>query len=425
MGKRKVLWKVLGKECGRVILILAAGILTGFFALCLVHLLPVERMHQNVMQAKDAINAHAQTIPGYISTSIDNYTDSIMLNEAICPVEAPLIEKVIYNYQVNYFRQYDQQENLLRYLDGEEGYGYQGYTHYWGGHQVVLKLLLLVFDYADILMINLMLQTFLMFFVIIGLYKTKKDYVILPFLTAMLSIMPMTIGVCLQFCDIYYISLIGAACIVWKNDKIKQDKMYILFLILGMCTSYFDFLTYPLLSLGVPLVIALAYFDFGETIGKKVFYPIVYSIAWGVGYLGMWAGKWILGSILLPEAGSLSEALNSIAYRGSNCAGGEIVTLFDVLLKNLYVYLKWPTLILIGAVAVYFILKIIKRKHIDRNEIIICLPYLYICLYPLGWYMIAKNHSFEHAFMAYRELAIAAFAGLCLLARMARGKEEV
>lgn len=424
MSKGKCFWKIFGKVFAKTVLVLIAGILIGFFALCLVHLLPVERMYQNVLEAKDAINVHAQTIPGYESTTIDNYTDSIMLNEAICPVEAPLIEKVIYNYQVNYFRQYDQQENLLRFLNGEEGYRYQGYTHYWGGHQVILKLLLMVFDYADILVINLILQTFLLILIVVGLYKTQKKYVIIPLLSAVLSIMPMTIGVCLQFCAVYYILLTGAAYIVWRNDKIKAEKMYFLFLILGMSTSYFDFLTYPLLSLGIPLIIALAYIDF-DGMDRKMFYPIIYTVAWGVGYLGMWAGKWILGSILLPEAGSLSEALNSISYRGSNRAGGEIITLFDVLLKNLYVYLKWPIIILIGAIAIYFVFLIIKRKHINRTGLLLCVPYFLICFYPLGWYMIAKNHSYEHAFMAYRELAIAAFAGLCLLSRMADRKKEV
>lgn len=129
--KRKAVFNLL-KEAGKVMITLLAGIIIGFLALCLVHLLPVERMYQNVLASKDVINSHAQTIPGYESTAIDNYTDSIMLNEAICPVEAPLLEKVIYNYQVNYYKQYGQQENLLRYLEGEEGYRYQGYTHYWG-----------------------------------------------------------------------------------------------------------------------------------------------------------------------------------------------------------------------------------------------------------------------------------------------------
>lgn len=335
------------KSIAKMILILAGGIMLGFAALCLVHLLPVERMHQNLVEGREAINAHAQIIPGYVSTSIDNYTDCIMLNEAICPINVSLIEKVIYNYQVNYHRQYDQQENLLRYLDGEQGYGYQGYTHYWGGHQVILKLLLLVFDYADILVFNMILQTLLVVLVVIGLYKTGKGNIILPFMVAILSIMPITIAVCLQFCDIYYIMLAGSALIVWRYDKIRKDRMYLLFIVLGMCTGYFDFLTYPLVSLGIPIVLFLTYID-EEALYSKMFYIIQCSITWCVGYVGMWSGKWMLGSILLPEAGSLSEALKSIAYRGSNRAEGMILTTFDVLLKNLYVYLKWPVIVLIG-----------------------------------------------------------------------------
>lgn len=404
-----------GKEIGKIILILIAGILLGFAALCLVHLLPVERMHQKVLEGRDAINAHAQTIPGYVSTSIDNYTDSIMLNEAICPVDAPLIERVIYNYQVNYYRQYEQQENLLRYLNGEEGYGYQGYTHYWGGHQVILKLLLLAFDYADILIINMIIQTLLVVFIAVGLYKTGKKNFILPFLVALISVMPMTIAVCLQFCDVYYILLVGSALIVWRYDKIKKEKMHFLFLILGMCTSYFDFLTYPFASLGIPLVLFLVYID-KEQLRKKLFHVILCSILWCAGYVGMWSGKWLLGSILLPEAGSLSEALKSIAYRGSNRAGGMVLTTFDVILENLYVYLKWPSIVLIGSTAIFLLWQIIIKKSINKKAIISCIPYILISFYPVGWYMLAKNHSYEHAFMAYRELMITTFAGLCMLA---------
>lgn len=44
--------------------------------------------------------------------------------------------------------------------------------------------------------------------------------------------------------------------------------------------------------------------------------------------------------------------------------------------------------------------------------------------YPLIWYKLAENHSYEHAFMAYRELAIGLFAGLILLASLAKLNEE-
>lgn len=409
---------------GKTVLILFTGIVTGFAALCLVHLLPVERMHQNVQNSRDTIGAYAQVVSGYISTTVDNFTDSIILNQAICPVEAPVLEKAVFNYQVNYWRKYEQPENLYRFLNGEKGFRYQGYTHYWGGYQVILKPLLMIFNYSDILVINMILQTLLGALIILGLYKTGKRYVILPFLTSVLSMMPITAAICLQLCDIYYIALTGAALIVWKREKIKDEGMYLLFLVLGMATSYFDFLTYPFVSLGVPLVIFLAYLN-QYSPAKRFFYTVLCSGQWCVGYLGMWAGKWILGSILIPEGGALKVAIDSIRYRGSNLSSDNVrLTVLNVVLKNMYVYLRWPVMLLIGGTALYLIRRIILSKSLSGNKLSMLAPYAMVCLYPVAWYMISKNHSYEHAFMTYRELIITTFAGLCLLAEASLEQEK-
>ena len=373
-------------------------------------------MYRNVYNSRDAVGACAQVVMGYESTTVDNFTDSIILNQAICPVNAPVWEKAVYNYQVNYWRGYEQPENLERYLDGEEGFRYQGYTHYWGGYLTVLKPLLLIFDYADILVINIILQTLLAALIIAGLYKTGKKYVILPFLTAVLSMMPITAALCLQLCDVFYIALSVSALIIWKRERIRDERMYLLFLLSGMMTSYFDFLTYPFVSLGVPLVIFLAYLDKYRP-EKRIFYTIVCSAEWCVGYAGMWAGKWILGSILIPEGGALKVAIEAIQYRGSNLSSDNVhLTVFNVLLKNMYVYLRWPVMLLMGAAAVYLAGRIFWSRCLTGRKLYMLIPYAMVCLYPVAWYMIAKNHSYEHAFMAYRELIIAAFAGLCMLA---------
>lgn len=95
-------------------------------------------------------------------------------------------------------------------------------------------------------------------------------------------------------------------------DKMYQNMCYV-FLIIGMATSYVDFLTYPFVSLGIPLVIWLI-LDNEEKVIQKLGKMVWNSGFWCAGYAGMWAGKWILGSILLPEAGSLKAALESISY---------------------------------------------------------------------------------------------------------------
>ena len=414
--------KQIIKEVLKVAGILLAGVLIGFLALCFVHLLPVDRMYENVQSSKDAINAYGNIVNGYVSTSMDNYTDCIMINEAICPIEAPLIDKAINNYHVNYWKGYEQPENLLRYLDGEQGYKYQGYSHYWGGHQVVLKLLLLAFDYSDILVMNIILQSMLIVFIIIGLQRSKKEFVIIPFCIAVLTMMPSAIAVCLQFSTVFYTTLFGILFIVWRYPYLKKENQCYIFLLIGMATSYFDFLTYPFVSLGLPLVVSIAYMA-EDKLGRQIRNVVINSALWGIGYLGMWSGKWILGSILSPESGSLKVALESIAYRGSAVAQGQVLSVFDVFLENAFIYLRKPTMILIFGAAVFFIIRILARRY-RVNCFLRAIPYLIVCFYPIAWYRVARNHSFEHAFMAYRVLAITIFAGLCMLSNLASKEEK-
>jgi uncharacterized membrane protein len=105
-------------------------------------------------------------------------------------------------------------------------------------------------------------------------------------------------------------------------------------------------------------------------------------------------------------------------------AEGMVLNTFDVLLKNLYVYLKWPIIIMIGVAVICFLWQIMRKRSINKKNLLACIPYILICLYPVGWYMLAKNHSYEHAFMAYRELMITTFAGLCMFARAVQGVER-
>ena len=286
---------------------------------------------------------------------------------------------------------------------------------------VPLKILLLCFDYADILVINMFLQTLLMVMIVVGLCRTEKQYFVLPFCVSVLSMMPITIALCLQYSDIFYISLIGSNMIIWRSKSIKNKGLYFLFLLIGMMTSYFDFLTYPFVSLGVPLVTALIYADDTKLI-EEIGLVIKSSIAWCIGYSGMWAGKWVLGSVLCPESGSMAVAISSILYRGSNMAEGIMIDTFDVLLKNMFVYLRWPVILLIGITACFYVIRSIGYRTLRKENLSKYIPYIFVCLYPIAWYLITKNHSYEHSFMTYRELSISTLAGLGMLAQLS---EEV
>ena len=69
------------------------------------------------------------------------------------------------------------------------------------------------------------------------------------------------------------------------------------FLITGMVTVYFDFLTTETLSLLVPLLLILRV---SRVQGKEWWLMAAKScIAWLIGYLGMWLMKWGLASVIL------------------------------------------------------------------------------------------------------------------------------
>lgn len=408
----------------RTLFILLIGVGVGFLALCMVYMLPVERMYENAQVSKDIISDIGTTyaIHEIRSTELDTYTDSIMVSTAICPKEASVFEKVVYNYHVGYYRGYLEQENLERYLSGEPGYDYASYSHYWNGYLLFLKPLLYFFEYNDILMFNFILQTMLIVWVVIGMVKKKKEYLIIPFMISILSMAaPLATAINLQNSDILYLALLGSGIIIWGNDKIIENKGYFIFLVLGMMTSYFDFLTYPLVSLGIPLVVYIACVNTNKVF-ETVVKTIVNSIGWGIGYVGMWIGKGLLGSILYPDSRALETGIEHFFMRSSNSVSSGQVSFVDVTINNLYIYLSWPMIVIFLIVVIYAFIKIIKRRNWKRDTIVRMVPYIVVLIYPFAWYFILKNHSYIHPFV-YRNLAIATFAGLTALFSLAEQYE--
>ncbi len=196
----------------------------------------------------------------------------------------------------------------------------------------------------------------------------------------------------------------------------------IFFTLTGCLTSYFDFLTYPLVTYGVPATLYLC--SVPDATWKKALKGLVLTlVAWGVGYVGMWTGKWILGS-LLGGGNLLEEALRLLRIRTSNSdAAGAQASLFMLVKRQLF-RLKSPSL---AVAAVYVLVTgvcFLKRAPRRKLAGLSWLPWIALCVLPFVWYVGAFNHSYVHAFFTYRELMITAFCGMCLLTRYARKVEN-
>lgn len=102
--------------------------------------LPTEDMKENITESIEVMqkegNYH-QTIPGVISSQLDNFTDALMLVSCAHEEESGLIDRSMNIYRVDYEGKLSA-ETLCLYGKGEQGYTTSKYSRYWHGYQVFL-----------------------------------------------------------------------------------------------------------------------------------------------------------------------------------------------------------------------------------------------------------------------------------------------
>lgn len=420
MSKKKVVLKA--------VMILLAGIVAGFILLCLVFLLPTERMRSIQSDTADIMEqegAHPQVIHGVISTTLDNYTDAQMINIALQgDNNVSFLTRVMNAYRAEYYYGDRPDLCLVSYIRGEEGYDILDYTRYWHGYLTYLKPLLLVFDFGEIRIINVFAQLSLILLVCYQLVKRKLQIYVFPFLGAIFCLMPLATMLSMQYSSVFYVTVIAINILLkYKEWFAQNDRTIYLFLVAGMCTSYTDFLTYPAVAVGMLLVITGILYP--ARIKDRIVTILASGFSWGCGYLGMWMGKWILADVFLQE-GAIQNAISTILYRASSSAdsrGGETVSYFAMLAKNLRVICNKPMLLILGVITIILSILAIKRHALQMERVKSAVMILAIGLVPFAWYAISCNHSYIHSYMTYRELAVAVFAFLCFLANIADKRE--
>ena len=400
---------------------LALCILAGTALLGLVYALPTGPMQENVARSSEIFNREGifpELAYGYSCMRLDTFTDSVMLGTAIYGGEETLLERMMLNYRMG-CSQLAEDMTLTNYANRAAVYEFYPlpYGRYWHGYLVPLKLLLLFFDFGDIRVLNFIAQSILFGVVVWLFWKNKQETYLPAFAMSIFLMNPLAIALSLQFSTVYYIVLAASICLLFRYQKGKQDEEKInnLFFFTGIATSYFDFLTYPFVSAGIPLLLYLNLN--GESIGKKQVKSCILKLfLWGAGYGGMWGGKWLVGSLLTGE-NFFRNAWNQSLLRTSV----EDYTRIGVVLKNIGVFFKWPFVLLFTAVVIFCFLKLRKGSwavwYQNRWKILL---YGIIALLPLLWICVLANHSWIHYWYTYRELSISSFAVLSTAAYLSQ-----
>ena len=415
--------------------IIILSIIMGWILLTLAYSLPTERISKNL---ESSVRYFKETYPQftkYDSSKLDLYTDALMLlTSAHKNTEAVYIESLL-NKQIYYDgknpvqtlnKAYTKKQNLENDIDNAKTFSY---ARYWHGYASILKPLLSYpsLHYGKIRSLNMVVQLGLFSLLCIGLIKLNKPSLIPIFIACWIFMNPISTLMCLQFSTCTIITFLALNFIIYyfpKHDENLQHAGYF-FTIIGILTSYLDLLTFPLITLGLPL---LTYFCIREeknniSILESFKKALFFCWSWCLGYGGMWAGKWVLASIITDQNVFL-QAYQAIIFRTNSSYNDQDFNVFEVLIKQFYAFdlVIFISLILTIIYIFYKLLKKYKIKNFKENKISIL--YLSIILLPIIWYYILQNHAYIHEYFTYRNLTICLFAILLTLRSFLKIKEN-
>lgn len=243
------------KSVLQIVGILLGG-MAGTLMLIAVYLLPTDGMKRNVASSIDIFyteSVYPQQVQGYKTSQLDNETDAVMLLGAIYDRKpSRVLQNAMAVPHITLEGTPSFCITLKEYLwDGYEPDGEADYSRYWHGYMIWLKPLLLFMDYADIRILNMAVQIFLLILLITELAGRKMFSCIPPLGCALVILNPVAVAMSLQFSSIYYIVVISLLIYLKCQKKIDQN-LWIYFLLIGMAVAYFDFLTYPAASFCIP-----------------------------------------------------------------------------------------------------------------------------------------------------------------------------
>lgn len=368
----------------KVLAMIVAGVLLGAILITLAYCIPVnqtnaqksidslegEGWYPSATQLKSSLDTYFHS---YLPGVLDGATDGLMLEKATRQIEGnPLWEAM----------------NM------------EGYTYYWHGYVVILRVLLLFMDYEQFRFLNCILQLMMMFFVAHFIWEKKGQRYALALLTSYFLMMPMAMFLSLQFSWIFYIAMALSLLICYRHTWFTEKRIPYIFVIAGMLTSFLDLLTYPLYTWAFPLLLLILLSEDGQKALNYVKTVVVSGLGWILGYAGMWFGKWALAGWIVHR-NVIQEAWKEVLFRSGSEESLNLIARLEALYDN-WKHYEYPLYTALLAIwLTWFIYKSLNGKtqivRQEKNG-----AYLLITLSSFVWYFVLANHTLGHHFFTYR-----------------------
>ncbi|WP_415992215.1 hypothetical protein [Desulfovibrio piger] len=262
------------------------------------------------------------------------------------------------------------------------------YGRYWHGYLVFLRPVLMFFPYEEIKYLGLIVHI-LGISIIYFSVKRISDFLAKGLVVSFLLYGWLTAWLSFQFYSAYFIVYAAGSLVT----RIKKETYPIFFFITGMAVAFFDLLSVPLLTLGIPLLIIYA--KEKRTNFTSIF---LYCILWLIGYGLFWMAKPLIATYILQQ-NIIADFYHQAMYR----IGGSIPrpTEMPIWLQALTMNGR----VLVGLIPIFLFFR--KKIFWNINN---GMPLLFIGGMPILWVCILANHSAIHYWFTARVFMISCFA---------------
>lgn len=287
-----------------------------------------------------------------------------------------------------------------------------GYPRYWNGYLLTLRPILTQFTYQQTRYISMFALLIVFCFCFSGIQQRLSSAAAFGFAVSIIACFLVFVGESLQYFSVFMILFITLSIILYvPYFQIPSNSALLLF-VAGMITNFFDMLTAPLLTLGVPLVGLLGIWNrnnISDTLLRRIKQILSHSFSWGLGYALCWMSKWALSSLILG-VNVFEDAMKTANFRvnGSDEIPLDRISMFRLNFDT-YFFAKGhkPAVLLLAVLLVLIVLLVFSHKKDWKTAFV---SYFLVAAFPYVWYLVFANHSQLHYFYTYRIQAITLFA---------------
>lgn len=332
---------------------------------------------------------------------MDNFTDALIVNQAWCLGEEESLN--LWQRVMLVPRQKgggEECESLRRLAEGDTTMQVVYYPRYWHGSTFLMRFLLAIDDYVVLRTLFYLLSSLLLLWVVLALAKRAGVGPALIYGLSLTLTDVFMMQFSIQFLPVLLLTLIGSLGVMYGTKTIlrqAQDKtktgtgIGVLFFVIGSLTAYFDLLTAPLMTWGIPLLVWIVLVDKKEAGTKNK----LSTLTWFLGYGATWAAKWLLATLTTPM-----NVFADASQQASLRAAVEDYSRWDAVARNLEL-VPWLYVAIAAGVLLLFALRHFNGKGWKKS--LMCLA---VAATPLAWYLALGNHSYIHFWFTYRSLAV-------------------